>query len=131
MAKQETFKVSKRGVEPTEVTFDQPESLDDPRWNELVSDPKKDINELAVQNLIIKIQSGARARLDDGAEEVQKYVNEYKYGARQAGGGGSRAKKVSLASDQVKKAKFSEAQLAVLRAAGVSFEDETAEAANA
>lgn len=126
MAKQTKFKVSKRGVEPIEVSFDAPESLEDPRWGELVSKAGEDVNELAVQNLVIKIQSGARARLEEGADAVQKYVNEYKYGARVAGGGGK--KKVALAADQVKTAKFSKAQIEMLRAAGVQIDEDEAAA---
>jgi hypothetical protein len=125
MAKQTTFKVSKRGVVPIEVTFNAPENLSDPRWSEVVSKPDEDVNELAVQNLIIKIQSGARARLDNGAADVQKFVDEYKYGARTGGAVG--AKKVTLATEQVKQAKFSKAQLEMLRAAGVQIEGMEAE----
>lgn len=120
MAKQETFKVSKRGVEPVEITFDAPENLDDPRWDDLLSNKEEDINTLALQNLIIKIQSGARNRLEEGEDAVQEYVNSYKFGARVGGGGGSR-KKPSLAADKARELGFSPEQLAALRAAGVEI----------
>lgn len=120
MAKDTTFKVSKQGIEPIEVNFAAPESLDDPRWNELVSNPSE-INDLAVQNLVIKIQSGARSRLTEGAEAVQNYVNNYKYGARQSTG--TRKSAVKLTTADTKQAKFSKEQLEMLRAAGVQIED--------
>lgn len=118
MSKQITFKVSKRGGPSAEATFDAPESVEDPRWAEVVSNPDEDINELAVQNLVIKMQSGARARLDMGEEAVQAYVNQYKYGART---GGFSAPKIS--SEKAEELGFSEEQLAALAAAGVKFGD--------
>jgi hypothetical protein len=126
MAKDTTFKVSKTGVEPVKVTFAEPENLNDPRWTELGVD-QAGINELAVQNLVIKIQGIARGKLGDGPSAVQAAVDGYKYGQRASGGG---TKKVSLSTDQVKQAKFTPEQLATLRAAGVvlpGMEEEGAE----
>jgi len=120
MAKQVTFSVSKTGKEPIEVTFLAPESLTDPRWKEVVSNPDEDINELALQNLVIKIQSGARQRLDQGKAAVQAYVDAYKYGARQAGLG---SRPVVISTEQVKRVRFSPEQIAALKAAGVVFEE--------
>lgn len=117
MAKQETFKVSKTGVEPVEVGFSAPESLTDPRWAELGVNEEA-INNLAVQNLVIKIQGVARSELGNGAAAVQKKVDDYRYGQRASGGG---AKRVVLEEAQVKKAKFTPEQLEMLRAAGVSL----------
>jgi hypothetical protein len=117
MAKQSTFKVSKRGVEPVEVTFNEPENLTDGRWEEL-GVTEEQINDLAIQSLVIKIQAGARNRLDDG--KVQEFVDNYKYGQRTTGGG---RKAVTLSAEAVKQAKFSPAQLEALRAAGVNVEE--------
>jgi hypothetical protein len=124
MAKQITFAVSKPSAGlKTECTWDAPESVNDPRWAEVVSNAEEDINELAVQNLVIKMQSGARNELEEnGAEAAQRYVNEYKY---RAGGGGG-FKRVAVGAQQVKELRFTEAQIAALRAAGVKFETEEA-----
>lgn len=123
MAKDITFKVSKAGCEALEVTWSAPESVDDPRWEEVVSNPATDINDAAVRNLVISIQSGARSRInpeaeDGGAEAVQSFVSAYKQGQRQAGGGG-RSRKVTLSEDQ--QAMFTEEQLATLAAQGVQL----------
>lgn len=112
-----TFKVSKRGQDPIEVSRELPESLDDDLWNEIVAAPEEDINELALQNWIVKCQSGARQRLESGPEAVQAYVNGYQYGAR---AGGFTAPTVS--ADEAKKQKFSKEQLEFLRKAGVAVE---------
>lgn len=116
MAKQTKFKVSKTGVEPVTVTFDEPETLTDPRWGELGINENA-INELAVQNLVIKIQGVARTKISDGAKAVQEAVDSYRYGQRSGGGG----RKVTLSADTVKQAKFTPEQLAALRAAGVEL----------
>lgn len=116
MAKQTTFKVSKTGVEPISVKFDEPENIKDPRWAELGID-ESGINELAVQNLVIKIQGVARTKLDEGAKAVQEAVDGYKYGQRSGGG----TRKVVLSSEVVQKAAFTAEQLEALRAAGVTI----------
>lgn len=116
MAKQTTFKVSKTGVEPISVKFDEPENIKDPRWAELGID-ESGINELAVQNLVIKIQGVARTKLDEGAKAVQEAVDGYKYGQRSGGG----VRKVVLSSEVVQKAAFTPEQLEALRAAGVTI----------
>ena len=119
MAKQVTFKVSKTGKPPVIVNFLEPESVDDPRWEELgVS--REAINSLAVDSLIIKAQAVGRAVLDEGPEAVQRAVDNYKYGQR-GGGGGRRI--VELKAEQIKEAKFNEKQLEMLRAAGIKIED--------
>lgn len=119
MAKETTFKVSKRGIEEEfEVSFLEPESIEDPRWEELVSDYPGDINSLAVRSLVINIQAGARQRLEQGADAVQSYVDSYKYGARTGG-----FSKPSISKKTVKEQKFTDEQLAALKAAGVQIED--------
>lgn len=120
MAKQTTFSVSKKGTEGVEVSFDAPERIDDPRWAELGVNAEG-INELALQNLIIKIQGGARSRLESGRDGVQKYVNEYKYGQRSSTGV-TRVAPVAVDAAAAKKAKFTPEQIAMLKAAGVKFE---------
>jgi hypothetical protein len=130
MPKPTTFKVSRKGVEPVTVNFNEPESLTDSRWEELgVSEEQR--NDLAVQSLVIKIQAGGRNHLDSGADAVQKFVDGYKYNQRTGGGGGSR--KVTLSADVVKKAAFSPEQLEALRAAGITVPgmEETAPAPTA
>ncbi len=115
MPKPSTFKVSRTGVEAVTVNFVEPENLQDPRWGELGISPEA-LNEMAVQALVIRIQSGARGKLDEGPAAVQKFVDEYKYGTR-SGGGGTR--KVTLAAEKVSSLKFTPEQLDALRAAGV------------
>ena len=110
----ETFTVSKRGGEKIEVSKDLPENLDDPLWATIVMKPEEDVHELALQALIVKCQAGARARLELGEEAVQRYVEEYKYGART---GGFTAPSIS-SSDAADQA-FTEEQLEFLRRAGV------------
>lgn len=119
MAKAVTFKVSKRDSQATaEPTFMAPENIEDPRWEELRCS-RQDINDLAVQSLIIKIQGGARNYLEDGADAVQEYVNEYTYR------GGARRVVVSkpkLSAAAAQKGRFTPAQLELLRAAGVEID---------
>jgi hypothetical protein len=117
MAKKTTFTVSKKGHDPVEVSWDAPESLSDERWNEVVSEPDSDINNLAVQALIVKTQAGARNHLENGQEAVQRYVDGYKFGARS---GGFVAPSISAAD--AKKAKFSPEQMELLRKAGMKIE---------
>lgn len=125
MAKQITFSVSKRNGPETTCTFDAPENLEDPRWQQVVSNPAEDINELAVQNLVIKIQAGARNKLEEeGAEAAQAYVNQYQYGNRSGGG----FKRPTIAAGQAKELRFTKAQIEALRAAGVKFTEEQEEA---
>lgn len=122
MPTQVQFKVSKTGVEPVKVNFTRPDNVNDPRWQELGVSTEQ-INELAVDSLVIKIQGVARGALGDGASAVQAKVDGYKYGQRAAGGG----KVVKLSADQVKTAKFSKEQLAMLQTAGVNVEGMVAE----
>jgi hypothetical protein len=116
MAKDSTFSVSKRGVEPIEVRFAEPENINDPRWEELGVTPEG-INELATQSLVIKIQAGARNNLEKGPKAVQEFVDTYKYGQRTGGG----TRKVVIKSEDVQKAGFTVEQIELLRAAGVSI----------
>ena len=127
MAKQISFTVSKPAAGlKTECTWDAPETVSDPRWADVVSNPEADICELAVQNLIIKIQSGARNELEEnGAEAAQAYVNNYKYGARTGAG----FKRPTVSSTQVKELRFTKAQIEALKAAGVKFDLADEEAA--
>lgn len=119
MPKQDTFSVAKKGVEPVEVTFNAPENLADPRWDELLSNRDEDIHTLALQNLIIKIQGGARSRLEDGEAAVQEYVDQYKFGSRAAGA--PRTRKATIPAERARELGFTEEQLAALRAAGVQI----------
>lgn len=122
MAALTTFKVSKRGGPSAEISWQAPESLDDPRWEEVVSDPEEDINTLAVQNLIIKIQAGARERLEDGEDAVNAYVEAYKFGQRTS----TRRPTPSLDETQVSDLGFTPEQLAALKAAGMQVPDAAA-----
>jgi len=119
MATETTFTVSKRGEEGIEVSWSAPENLDDPRWAEVVQDPEKDINSAAVRNIIISIQSGARSRLEQGAEAVQAFVDAFKTGVRQPGGGRARPKLDAETSEALG---FTEEQLAALSEAGMNVE---------
>ncbi len=113
-----SFKVSKRGGDPVEVSKAMPENLDDKLWDDVVSgDTQEQINDLAVQNWIIKCQAGARNRIEAGPEAVQRFVDGYVYGAR---GGGSTAPTVS--QKEAKAQKFTAEQLAFLRQAGMAVE---------
>ena len=114
MAKQTSFGVSKAGFDKVEVTWMAPESVDDPRWAEVVTNPAQDINSAAVRNLIISIQSGARSRLAEGAEAVQEFVNSFKTGVRQPG-----ASRRPTLSKEHGKLKFTAEQLAALEASGM------------
>lgn len=120
MAKDVTFAVSKRDGPSCEVTFSEPENLDDPRWKELVSDPKADINTLALKALRVSIQAGARDELDEGEAAVQAYVNEYQY--KGGGRGGTRVKAKPVSKDLQKKAAFTPEQLEALKEAGFPVE---------
>lgn len=119
MAKQVTFSVSKRNGPSVEVTFDEPESLKDPRWDELVTNKDEDINTLALKALRVAVQAGAREELDGGQAAVQAYVNDYKY---KAGGRGGARRVKTVSKDLQKKAKFSKEQLEALAAAGFAVE---------
>jgi hypothetical protein len=116
MASQDTFKVSSQGRDTVEVTWMKPENIEDERWAELGVTPDS-LNELAIQSLVIKMQSGARARLEDGQDSVQEFVDNYRFGARQAGG----TRKIKLAPETASALGFTEEQLAALAAAGVSI----------
>lgn len=117
MATESTFQVSKGDAEPVDISFVEPESIEDDRWEELVSDYPEDLNKLALQALIVKIQSGCRSRFDQGVEAMQAYANNYVYGQR--GGGFSRP---SLSQEDVEEGGFTDEQLEKLRAAGVSID---------
>lgn len=108
-----SFKVSKRGVDPIEVSIDLPENLNDPLWNGIVSNPDEDINDLALQQFVVKAQAGARNLLDRGAEAVQRFVDGYKYGARSGGF------TPTISTEDAAAHGFTEEQLAFLRAAGM------------
>jgi hypothetical protein len=131
--KEAQITVSKRDGPSVKVTFKEPESLEDPRWKELVNKPEEDINTLAVSAIRVKVQSGARDELDaskddNGEAAVQKYLDEYQYkGGRTRG---TSKKTPKLSKDAAKKGKFSIAQLAMLAEAGFDVEgdEEKAEA---
>ena len=124
MAKEMTFKVSKKGAPGVTASWSAPENLEDPRWDEVVKE-RADIHAAALRSVVISIQSGARSRLnseaaDGGLAGVQEYVDSFIYGVRQPGAAGGR-KKVSISADKQKELKFSKAQLAALAEAGVSL----------
>ncbi len=112
-----TFKVSKTGVEAVEPTFDAPETFEDERWKALVTNYPQDVHSLALQNLIIKLQSGARSRLEGGLSAVQEYVDAYKFGSRMVG---APRKAVALSADDIAEGGFSAEQLEMLAKAGVT-----------
>ena len=125
MSKQVEFQVSKRNGPSTTCQWNAPESLEDPRWTEVTSNRDEDVNELALQSIIIKIQAGAREVLEkDGDQAAQEYVNTYKFGARSGG-----YRRPTLGAEKVKQGGFTEEQMAILRAAGVRFESDQPEAA--
>lgn len=127
MAKSDTFKVSKKGHEGFTVNHNRvPETIEEFTSLNLVQ-KEQDVIDLAHQALVIKMQAGARSRLDQGEQAVQDYVDNYTYGARTGGGG---ARKPTLSTSQAKDLKFTKAQLEALRAAGVNLveDEETAEA---
>lgn len=117
MAKQDDFQVSRKGAAPVKVTWLKPESIEDPQW-EKYGVSREQINDLATQSLVIKIQGNARGELDNGAAAVQKVVDNYKYGQR---GPSSGTRSVSLPAEAVKSAGFTAEQIAMLRDAGVSI----------
>ena len=118
------FKVSKAGFDKVDVSADLPENLSDPLWSEVVSNPDEDINDLALQQLIVKMQAGARAHLEGGVEAVQRFVDGYKYGAR---GGGFVP---SISAEGAAAQGFTEEQLAFLRQAGMAVPGSEDEAEN-
>lgn len=124
MSKQTSFNISKKGYPTFEVSVELPENLEDSRWSEIVSDHPGDVHELALRAWIVQCQANARNRLDENTSEeenaatLQSAAAGYVYGAR--GGGFSRP---TLAADKVKELKFSEEQLAQLRALGVKVGD--------
>lgn len=128
MPKETTFKVSKKGQPGVVATWTAPESLEDPRWQEIVKDGNKDIHAAALRSVVISIQSGARNRLnseaeDNGLSSVQEFVDNFVYGVRQPGAGGG-SRKASISADAQKDLKFSKAQRAALIAAGVELPEE-------
>ena len=122
MPKDTTFKISKRGEEAMELTFSEPENLDDPRWAAIVDgDVAAAVHNLALQSFVIKKQAAGRAKFSEGLEAVQAAVSEYVFGIRRAG---TSKKSVKMGAKETKKLKFSPEQLAALAAAGVSFDTE-------
>jgi len=117
MATSETFKVSKKGVEGVLCTYLAPENLEDPAWQELVSDVKEDVHNLALQALVVRMQAAGRAHIEQGPEAVQAAVDRYKFNAR---AGGFRIP--SIEKKTAKSLKFTDEQIAALRAAGVMIE---------
>lgn len=120
MAKDATFKVSKKGFPEFEVTASLPENLTDERWNDIVSEPS-DVHDLAIRSWVVQVQANARGRLDeklsdeDNLAAAQAAVNQYVYGARSGG-----FVRPTVSATQVKELKFSPDQLAALRALGVN-----------
>lgn len=98
-----------------ELTVEKPESCDDDRWNDLVSDPASDINELAFQNWVIKSQGRIRGTKSNPnaltPEEAEASLEGYKYGA---GSGGRRTPEVDA-----EEGGFTPEQIAMLKKAGV------------
>jgi len=120
MATAETIKVSKKGHDAIEFEYSLPESLEDPRWEEIANDPDADVNALAVAQFRVRLQAAARNVIEDGAEAVQQAVEQFVYGRRTSSGRKSRRARIS--SDTVKEAKFTKDQLAALQAAGIEVE---------
>lgn len=95
MATKDSFTVNVAKGTGVSVTWDKPDSLADVTWEQRVSgehgekvtvtmskDVARAINDLAIQQLVIKIQGSARSALPQGRAAVQGKVNAYKYGAR-------------------------------------------------
>lgn len=119
MPQENTFTVSKKGVEEeVEINFPLPESVEDDRWNELTVGGLDDVNTLACQSLVIKVQAACRRIWDQGPEAMQALANSYQFGARS--GGFSRPK---ITKKAAKEAKFSAEQISALKAAGVDVSD--------
>ena len=117
MAPTESFSISKRGAEPIEVTRDLPQSVDDPIWAECVSNVEEDINTLARQALVVKMQAAGRQHIDQGEDAVQTAVSGYKFGARSGG-----FRRPSISGSTAAELQFSPEQLAALQAAGVQID---------
>lgn len=109
-----TFKVSKRGMDAVECSADLPENLNDPLWENIVSNPDEDINDLALQSWVVKCQAGARNHLEKGAEAVQRFVDGYTYGARSGGFSAP-----SIDASEAQQQGFTAEQLAYLKNAGM------------
>ena len=125
MAKEITFKVSKKGHAGVMASWLAPENLDDPRWDEVVKE-QPDIHAAALRSVVIAIQSGARSRLSDAADgglsEVLKYCAAFVYGVRQPGTGGRKA--VSISAKDQATLKFTKTQRDALLAAGCKLPGE-------
>lgn len=111
-----TFKVKLYDDDRTEVelSIEKPESVDDPKWDDLVS-KSDDINELAFQNFIIKLQAGIRGTKSNPnaltEEAAEAYKEAYTYGA------GSRGRRTPEVDAE--EGGFTEEQIALLKKAGV------------
>lgn len=125
MAKQDTFGVSSR-TRPelgkiTVTTKRKPETLEEFAELDLVANFPSDVIDLAWQTWVVKCQTGCRDRLEEGAEAVQEYADDYTYsGGRGAGRTRARPK---LAKEKVSALKFTAAQLEALKAVGIVVEE--------
>lgn len=117
MAKHQTLRVSTKGFDPIRVAVLLPESLEDPRWNEIVAD-RSLINTLAVRGWRVAAQEEGRVLLRQGASEeaVANAVKTYVFTGKKA----TPAKKFS--KDVVAKLRFTPEQVAELRKLGYIIE---------
>lgn len=124
MSKMDTFTVSKKDAPGVVANWLRPDSLSDPEWEKRISGDHGEkitvkvskavaeaLNDLGIQQFVIKAQGAARAGLPNKAT-VQEKVNRYQYGAR----GTSSPSAVVDA----KEAGFTLAQCVALEAAGVT-----------
>lgn len=132
MATKQTFSVSKKDFPDFEVAVLLPDSVDDPRWDEITSKGKEDIHDLALSAWIVKAQGSARNKLDkDQSDEAnlasaQAAAESYKYGARTPS---TSSVKPVLSKEKIKSLRFTKEQIASLAALGVRIEmDEPAAA---
>lgn len=101
MARQIMIKVSKRGGPSVKVPFEVPETVEE--WQKRAANGEADRDKLAVQQLVVKAQAGAREYLDDkapdkGASKVAEYLANYVYDAKR-----ERTPKVKRANVKVPK----------------------------
>lgn len=126
MAKNDTFTVAQKGNSGHVVTWLRPDGVDDAEWQKRIAGDHSEtvtlkvskavaaaLNDLAVQQFVIKAQGAARSELNNGKAAVQAKVNRYQYGARGT----------SLPSPvfDAKEAGLSLAQCIALEAAGITI----------
>jgi hypothetical protein len=128
MATNDSFTVSAKGKTGVVATWSKPDSLSDKAWNERIDGDHsetvtvtcskavaKAVNDLAIQQWVIKAQGAARSELDkvNAKAAVQAKVSGYRYGAR-----GTSSPAVVI---DAKAAKLTKAQCELLASQGVQI----------